>query len=286
MSEQSFNQPLEHEISLKDIIDFLSDSWKVIALSGIIGGLFASGYAFISPPKYQAYASIQVAKVAGIDVETPSTLLEKLKMPMYYSAATYSACNVMEMIEPGEVIANNLKPTLSKISPIINFSYKEKSPKDAEKCVESIFNDIRNKHNSLAKPILENKKNQVMNLKKKLDATGRFVKVPPDNNLIFDSSDSKFSASVLLLATTIDKQNELKDLHSRISELEISLLEPETMEASLIAPIYVPKQKVSPKFSLILIGGSIVGLFLGLLLMTGKRTYSAYNISNQRGKLV
>ena len=38
MSEQSFNQSLEDEISLKDIIDFLVESWKVIALSGIFWG--------------------------------------------------------------------------------------------------------------------------------------------------------------------------------------------------------------------------------------------------------
>ncbi len=284
MSEQSFNQPQGNGIFLKDIIDFLSEFWKAIALSGIVGGLLATGYAFIAPTKYQAKASIQVAKVAGADVETPSTLLEKLKMPMYYSKETHVACNVVDMIEPGEVIANNLKPTLSKTAPIINFSYIEKTSKEAQKCLEGVLNDIRNNHNSLANPILESKKNQLTNLKKKLEATEGFIRDSSNKNSNFDFSDSKFSASILLLVNTLSKENELRDLLSQIAELEISLSEPQTMEVILITQIYAPKQKISPKLPLIVIGGVMAGLFLGLLLIIGKRTCSAYNMSNQQVK--
>ncbi len=39
MSEQSFNTIPEDEISLKDIIDFLAESWKIIVLGGVAGGL-------------------------------------------------------------------------------------------------------------------------------------------------------------------------------------------------------------------------------------------------------
>ncbi len=280
MSEQSFNQPLEDEISLKDIIDFLSQSWKAIALSGIIGGLLATGYAFITPPKYRATANIQVAKVAGTDVETPNILLEKLKMPMYYSMTSFSACNVMDSDEPGAVIAKNLKPTLSKTAPIISLSYIEESPEDAQKCLESVLNDIRNSQNFLAKPILESKKNQLTNLKQKLDDAERFVKVLPSKNSSFDFSDTKFSASALLLVTTLNKENEIKDLRTQINDLEISLAEPQTKETFLTTRIYVPKQKFSPKRALILMGGLATGLFLGLLFMIGRQSWHTYKTSN------
>jgi capsular polysaccharide biosynthesis protein len=281
MLEQSFNQPLEDEISLKDIIDFLSESWKAIALSGIIGGLLATGYAFITPPTYKATANIQVAKVAGLDVEAPIILMEKLKMPTYYSIDSYSACNVMDSIEPGEIIVKKIKPILSKTSPIISFSYIEKSPEAAQKCLESILNVIRNSQNLLAKPILESKKNQLLSMKNKLDDAERIMKSLPKKNLSYDFSDVKFSASALLLATMFNKQNEIRDLMTQINDLEISLAEPQTKETFLIAPIYAPNQKAFPKRTLILMGGVVVGLFLGLLFMIGKRSWQAYKTSNQ-----
>jgi uncharacterized protein involved in exopolysaccharide biosynthesis len=186
MSEQLFNQRLEDEISLKDIFNFLLESWKLIVLSGIVGGLLASGYVFMAPSKYQAVASIQVAKVVNVDVESPGVLMEKLNIPSFYSALTYSACNMTDAFDSGEIIAKNLKPTLSKISNVIYFSYLADSPEDARKCLQGILQDIRNSQNLLANPILEQKKNQMLNLKKRLDTVERVVKVLAEKNSSFN----------------------------------------------------------------------------------------------------
>jgi uncharacterized protein involved in exopolysaccharide biosynthesis len=282
MSEQSFNTIPEDEISLKDIIDFLAESWKTIVLGGVAGGLLGLGYGLIAPAKYQATANIQVAKVAGTDVEAPALLVEKLKMPMYYSEKTYVACNVMDKLEPGEVIAKTLKPTLAKTAPIITISYREESREDAQKCLESVLDDVRSNQSLLAKPIFESKMNQLLNLKLKLESAEKIVKILPKNNASFDFSDSKFSASTLLLATTLSKENEVKDLRTAINDLEIALVEPQTKEAFLTTPIYAPQQKVSPKLTMILIGGFVAGLFIGLLQMMGKRAYGRYKASNQQ----
>jgi LPS O-antigen subunit length determinant protein (WzzB/FepE family) len=282
MSEQSFNTISEDEISIKDIIDFLAESWKVIVLGGVAGGLMGLGYGLIAPAKYQATANIQVAKVAGTDVEAPALLVEKLKMPMYYSQKTYVACNVMDKLEPGEVIAKTLKPTLAKTAPIITISYREESREDAQKCLESVLDDVRSNQSLLAKPIFESKTNQLLNLKLKLESAEKIVKILPKNNAGFDFSDSKFSASTLLLATTLSKENEIKDLRTANNDLEIALLEPQTKEAFLTTPIYAPQKKVSPNRTMILVGGLVAGLFIGLLLMMVKRFYGAYKASNQQ----
>jgi uncharacterized protein involved in exopolysaccharide biosynthesis len=282
MSEQSFNTISEDEISLKDIIDFLVESWKTIVLGGVVGGLLGLGYGLIAPAKYQATANIQVAKVAGIDVEAPAVLIEKLKMPMYYSQKTYVACNVMDKLEPGEEIAKTLKPVLAKTAPIIAISYREESREGAQKCLESVLDDVRSNQSILAKPIFESKTNQLLNLKLKLESAEKIVKMLPKNNTVFDFSDSKFSASTLLLATTLSKENEIKDLRTAINDLEIALLEPQTKEAFLTTPIYAPQKKVSPNRTMILVGGLAAGLFIGLLLMMVKRFYGPYKASNQQ----
>jgi capsular polysaccharide biosynthesis protein len=279
MPEHSINAISNDEISLKDIFDFLVESWKTITLGGVAGGLLGLGYGVIEPPKYQATAYMQVAKVAGEYVEAPATVLEKLKMPTYYSQKTYAACNVIENLEPGYVIAKELKLTLLKGASIISISYWGQSPEDARKCLEGIFDDVRMKHSLLAKPTLEFKTNQIVNLKLKLESVEKIMKTLRQRNSGSDSSDSKFSASSLLLVTTLNKEKEIRDLLTQINDLEIVLLEPQTSETSLIAPIYSPKQKVSPNRAKIFVLGLIAGLLIGFLLVVGKRIYGACNSS-------
>ena len=280
MNNQSIEN-LEDEISLLDIVDFFRESWKQILVSGIVGGTLGVGYALISPSIYQATANIQVAKVAGSDVETPNVLVEKLKMPMYYTQSTFTACNVMDRSEPGDAIAKGIKPTLSKNTPIISITYKEKSTEDAKKCLEGVLSDIRTNQNILAKPILETKNNQLANLKQKLESAEKISKILSTKNPNFDFSDSQFSASTLLLVTTLNKENEVKDLRAKIGDLEIALAEPQTKEASLSTPIYAPSARVEPNRSRIVLLGGIVGGVLAIAYLLGRRVWLKANIPNK-----
>ena len=259
----------------------MAESWKTIVITGVAGGLLGLGYVVIAPAKYQATANIQVTKAASIDVEAPAVLVEKLKMPMYYSEKTIAACNVMDKLEPGKEIAKKIKPTLIKNTPFITISYREDSPEIAKKCLVNVLDDIRDNQGLLAKPILESKTNQLLNMKLKLELAEKIVKTFSNKNISFDFSDSKFSASALLFATIASKKSEIKDLQIVIRDLEIELLEPNTKEAFLVTPINAPQQKVSPKLAIIVLVGLMAGLFIGLLLMMGKRAYGAYVASNQ-----
>jgi LPS O-antigen subunit length determinant protein (WzzB/FepE family) len=268
MSEQLFSKPSEYENSLSDIIDFLLESWKAIAISGVVGGLLAAGYSSVIPPKYQAKAYIEVAKVAGIEVEPPAQLEEKLKLPIYFSTESYSACNVVGQAEPGLVIVNQLKSRSVKATSMLNISYVGDSPEGAKKCLMSLINDIRTNQNLLAKTTLDSKKTQLAQLKLKLHSLERVFGAMPDDK-------STFMAYVLL-----SKEAEIKDLRTQVNDLEFSLLAPQTKDALLAAPIYSPNQKVSPNRAKILTLGLIYGLFLGLLFMIGKRRWHAYKMSS------
>ena len=254
----------EDDLSLLEIYDFFKENLKTILLGGIVGGLIGAGFALFLPSKYQATAYIQVAKVANADVEAPNILLEKLKMSMYYSPKTFSECNVEDRVDPGKAIASGLKPTLAKGAPIISVSYKDKNIDDAKKCLESVLNDIRINQNEIAKPIYEQKRNQLLNLKQKLESAEQITKILSSKKPNFDFSDSKFSASTLLLATSLSKENEVKDLRTQINDLEIALAEPQTKEAYLTTPINAPNVHVEPKRSLIALGSVIGGVFLAI----------------------
>lgn len=252
------------ELSISEIVDFFRESWQIIALGGLVGGVIGLSFALITPSMYQATAYIQVAKVANSEVEASNILLEKLKMSMYYSQTTFNECKLENVKEPGGVIAKALKPALVKGAPIINISYKEKNIDDARKCLESVLNDIRVNQNAIAKPILEQKNNQLANLKQKLESAEQITKILSSKKPNFDFSDSKFSASTLLLATTLGKENEVKDLRTQINDLEIALAEPQTKETYLTTPINAPNIRVEPKRSLIVFGSIISGVFLAI----------------------
>ena len=280
MNEQSYESG-EDELSIAEIVDFFRESWKQIVLGGVVGGVIGVSVALLSPSIYQATAYIQVAKVANADVEAPIILLEKLKMSMYYSQKTFTECNVENTIEPGKAIANGLNPTLSKSAPIISISYKDKNIDNAKKCLESVLNDIRTNQSEIAKPIFDQKKNQLLNLKQKLESAEQITKLLSSKELNFDFSDSKFSASTLLLATTLSKENEVKDLRVQINGLETALAEPQTKEAYLTTPINAPNVRVEPKISLIVLGSVIGGVFLAIGFLIVRRGWAKIKATKQ-----
>lgn len=280
MNEQSYGSG-EDELSIAEIVDFFRESWKQIVLGGVVGGVIGVSVALLSPSIYQATAYIQVAKVANADVEAPNILLEKLKMSMYYSQKTFTECNVENTIEPGKAIANGLKPTLSKGAPIISISYKDKNIDDAKKCLESVLNDIRKNQNEIAKPILEQRKNQLSYLKQKLESAEQITKLLSSKKLNFDFSDSKFSASTLLLATTLTKENEVKDLRTQINDLEKALTEPQTKETYLTTPINAPNIRVEPKRFQIALGSVIGGAILVFGFLIVRRGWAKIKATKQ-----
>ncbi len=146
------------EISLLEIVDFFKEGWKKILLGGVVGGTLSAGYALLLPNIYQATANIQVAKIANVDVEAPSVLVEKMKIPTYYSSNTFVSCKVENLADPGRVLANGLNPSLAKNAPIISIKYNGRTAEDAKKCLESVLVNIRKNQDEIATPILETKK--------------------------------------------------------------------------------------------------------------------------------
>ena len=128
--------------------------------------------------------------------------------------------------------------------------------------------------------------------KLKLAAAQDFVEKFSKDGLQFKFGDPQFSASALLLSTLIGKQNEIKDLEIQISALEMEIAAnltdkdqqvrsltnrvtemknaislPATKPATFAAPIYAPNVKVEPKRILVTMLGLVAGGFIGFLLL-------------------
>ena len=260
----------EDGISLADIVDFAQQSWKTVALWSAIGLIGATGYAFVATPKYLATASIQTAKVAGTDVEAPALLVEKLKLPSYYTKATFDACGLNDLAEPGVAIATALKPTLMKTAPIISISYKAKSQEAAIGCIDAVMADTRANQALIAKPTIEQKNIQLATLKQKLDGAEQMANLMPAKKQNFDFNDPKFSGASLLLATSLAKADEVKNLKAQISDLEIQLQEPQTKETYFTTPVYASPKPVEPKKLIVILGGLFGGAVLSVVYLLAR----------------
>ncbi len=267
------NETVEDGLSAAEVIVFFRQSWKQILFSGVIGGALAFGYACIFPSTYLATAYVQVAKVAGSDVETYDILVEKLKVPTYYTQTTFVACNLMGSADPGNDIAKSLKLTLLKNSQVLSITYKEKSAENAKKCLEGVFAEIRASQNILAKPILEAKSNQLTKLKEKMDFLENAKKRPSIKNPNSDfSNPNALISSWLLMAMNKDHE---------ISKLEIELTEPQTRGASLIVPIYAPDNRVGPNINRIVLLGGVSGVLLAIAYLITRRVWLKIKLPNK-----
>ncbi len=158
----------EDEISLLDIIQFFIDNKLSIAISTFACGALGLGYGLIAPPKYEASMSIQMAMVANTPVEAPAVLLEKMKLPTYFSVVTLKACDLMEAANPGSDLSKQLKPLVNKNAPFITTSFRASSTDEAKTCLQAVLADIRSQQKILTEPIIEQKQSHLSNLKERL----------------------------------------------------------------------------------------------------------------------
>lgn len=277
MSQQSHNQQSEHDVSIKEILDFLVGSWKTLVAAGTIGVLVAAVHSETKSNIHIVTANIQVAKVADISVETPEILIEKLKTPVYFTTKTYLACNLSDSIEPGEVLSRKLKPTLSKNTPIVNLVYGAESRQVAERCLQAVFEEIKANQELIAKPIFNSKVAYLNKLKQELRSAETSIKNLSSKNYSAELSNSELLATNLLFSTILMMENRISELNSKIDLLEFSLTPPQTRNAFLSVPLYAPQQKDSTRQPVNLILGLIGGLFFGILIIYSRRAYQHYN---------
>jgi len=255
---------MEDDISLLDIIRFFIDNQRLIAMSTVACGVFGLAYGFLAPAQFEATMNVQMAMVNNTPIEAPNLVVEKMKLPLYFSPNTWAVCDTEQEMTPSRTLAKKLNPILNKNAPFIGLNYRADSPDEAKACLQAVLEDIRSKQKLLAEPVIKQKQTYLATLKDKLAAAEEVTKYLSSQNQSLQFKDEKFSAHALLLATRLNKDNEIKDLRNQIVDLEISLKPPQTQETYLAAPLYASAQRVAPNRSLILVLTLMAGFLLGI----------------------
>jgi hypothetical protein len=260
----------EDEISLTDILFFLQDSIGNVIKSVLACVILGGTYYFSTPKLFEASATIQMAMATGNPVESPTVLLEKIKLPLYFSQAAWTACDTQEDKTPSRKIAEKIKPVLNKSAPFIGFSVQAPSTQEAKECLQAVIFDIAAKQTELAKPILDQKRTQITQLEEKLLLAEEVAKSLSPNKLATNFPDAQFASRALILATTLSNTREIKDLTNQINDAKVSLEEPQTKPTSLPSPLYAPEVAVNKRPVFTLGISLMLGIFVGLL-VTGFR---------------
>jgi hypothetical protein len=255
----------DDEISLIDILLFLKASGGNIVKSTLICLLSGGVYYFFVPKMYEASATIEMAKVAGEPVESHAVLLEKMKLPLYFSPATLQACGSDGGLSSRAKFVDKIKTSINKSAPMVLFVTQAPSTQEAKACLSAAIAEVSNNQDAIAKPLLQQKKQKLQQLSEQLkliEEIGKTTTVPKGNSNV---SDAQFSARTLSIYLSAANATEINNLRSQIGTLENALIAPQTHSVAIASSVYAPEVSIN-KRPLFTLGFCLaLGVFLGLL---------------------
>jgi LPS O-antigen subunit length determinant protein (WzzB/FepE family) len=255
----------DYEISLIDIFLFLKASGGNIVKSTLVSLLAGGVYYFSVPKTYEASATIEMARVAGEPVESPVVLIEKMKLPLYFSPATLQACGSDSGLNSRAKFDDKFKPNINKSVPMVSFVTVAPSSQEAKACLNAAIADVSSKQDAIANPLIEMKKQKLNQLSEQLKTAEEIGKSLTSPKIDRTLTDTQVTVNHLLVTLRKLNINEINDLQSEISSLKFDLIELKTRPTTLLNPVYSTEVSVNkrPLFTLGLC--LALGMFLGLL---------------------
>ncbi len=274
MSDNYLNQAPEDEISIKDILDFLLESWKTIFATGLVGLLGAAGFIAVTPSQYEATAQIQMMQISpnnnnntnplGVNVEDPNLLMARLKLPSSYDLNEVKACGIDQENSPAELLTGLVKLSPVKgVGSIVELKIRMQSKDQAINCAQAVFENIRESQNAIVKPYVEEAKTLLIKYQARLSEAQSLVSRA-------DKSGSALSAAYLA------NRDEVKFLTDESVRLNTFITSGDARQAKLVAPIYASDIPVFPKKKISLLVGMLAGLFLGVLFVIARKAWRGY----------
>ncbi len=259
----------------------LREIWRILVdqkmwLLGIASActLLAIASVWIASPKWEAIAVIQIGQVGqtGIGqgpqlIEPPVRAIERMKMKSFEDDVL---ADLKIPIEDSNPVAGQFRNTLSLrvlgTTDLIQVRIRAPSREQAQIWVNAVVNRLKDVHERLAQPTIDRLHKQQAELKKQMqiieDERTNLLRIASKSSET--SSDSRFSANLLLSNLLLQKNAELRDFEIRRLAAEEQLAPVRTYPTSLIDRAYVPEKPASPKKLLTLMLAAAFGLILGI----------------------
>jgi uncharacterized protein involved in exopolysaccharide biosynthesis len=276
----------DDDISLFDLWVKLREGWLVVvggALLGIVGAVLAI---FLIPPKYEAVAVVQVGLVGQIakdckegqgismPVEPPSLAVERMKTPSFQRKAAEAAGDPHWMSDLSR-LSSGVKKVLSvqvlkgTVAPgqtaLIEVKATGEAPEIALKRVGAAVDELMKVHEQLARPSLKKMEGDLALLIEKLASAERDL--DGLNKLVATTGGKgdRFTQLSLMTSLRLLKDADVFSQRQMIMAIQTALIPPASQPAKAIEAMFVGDRPDSPKKSLLLALGAIVGLPAGVL---------------------
>lgn len=269
------------EVSPLDILRFLKDAYKTIAITGVVGLAIAVTYLFISPKQFVAVAQISMAQIAatnnnlnplGINIEEPSLLIARLSQPTSFTPQVIDVCNIDSDSNPGVALAKSIKLTPFRgVVNVLELKTIGKSPQDAESCAMAVFELIKTTQAQIVGPYIEEARIKLVDDE---------VRLQKAKDLLAKADKSGSAMGAAYLST----RDEIRFLLDEITALKNIVTSNQSRATRLISPVFVSDSPIAPKMLAVLSAGLLGGLFLGLLVALTRHVIIKLNNDLAGGK--
>jgi uncharacterized protein involved in exopolysaccharide biosynthesis len=150
MNAMENKNPLSSEnLLLLDIVLFLQDSWRVIAITGALGVIFSGIFLFATPVQYEASSIADMVRVQdpknplGMNVEEPTALIARMGLFSSYDQPLRGACGLEDFSNFKTQLARTIKFSIPKgINSAVEIKATGSSPEIVKVCVGNLIDAI------------------------------------------------------------------------------------------------------------------------------------------------
>jgi hypothetical protein len=256
------NEASGNKISLIDIVNFLVNSWKTIAIFGCLGLVGSLTYLFVTPNQYEARAQIRMAQISnnstgnplGMAFEDPLSLMGRMQYPTNYSEAVVNACAYQDKQQPSLALSKDLKYSVPKgTANTLELRVISASAQIAGNCAQAVFEQIKMLQAQLAEPLIKEAQMKLAFDNERIDSTRKLISRADQSggaiSAIYLSGRDELAYYLIDREKTTDLINSIINRGTRLS-----------------SPIYAAEKPVSPKKRASLVAGLFGGFFLGLMI--------------------